>query len=319
MITHWDDLEHARHAKGHIDAIWTALTGKHSVTVGVNRIRVEPGMWSTPIHVEGSEEEIFYVIGGTGTSVQLADRAELKAFDVGPGDCLVHLPGEHAHSLRAGPEGLDVLAFGERHPPMGTTRLPRAGVAWGLGSWAPIGSAEDHPWRREAAAGAADVPAASPRPGRIVNIDAVKVNARDRTTVISDWRDIGTAAGSKRTGINHIRIHAGALMVPPHCHGAEEEIFVVLEGDGDLELWPSARYGGQRETFPVRAGSTVARPAGTHRAHTFRAGSAGMTVLAYGTRDPNDIVYYPRSGKISFRGVGVIGRLEQLDYWDGDE
>ena len=26
----------------------------------------------------------------------------------------------------------------------------------------------------------------------------------------------------------------------------------------------------------------------------------------------------PRSGKISFRGVGVIGRLEQLDYWDGE-
>ena len=29
--------------------------------------------------------------------------------------------------------------------------------------------------------------------------------------------------------------------------------------------------------------------------------------------------YYPRSGKISFRGVGVIGRLEQVDYWDGED
>jgi len=44
-----------------------------------------------------------------------------------------------------------------------------------------------------------------------------------------------------------------------------------------------------------------------------------MTLLAYGTRDPNDIAYYPRSGKISFRGVGVIGRLEQADYWDGED
>ena len=44
----------------------------------------------------------------------------------------------------------------------------------------------------------------------------------------------------------------------------------------------------------------------------------GMRVLAFGTRDPNDITYYPRSRKIMFRGVGVIGRLEQLDYWEGE-
>ena len=54
----------------------------------------------------------------------------------------------------------------------------------------------------------------------------------------------------------------------------------------------------------MRAGCTIARPAGTRRAHAMRAGDDGMTLLAYGTRDPNDIVYYPRSGKISFRGVG---------------
>jgi uncharacterized cupin superfamily protein len=43
-----------------------------------------------------------------------------------------------------------------------------------------------------------------------------------------------------------------------------------------------------------------------------------MTVLMYGTRDPNDICFYPRSGKVSLRGVGVIARLQQLDYWDGE-
>jgi hypothetical protein len=29
--------------------------------------------------------------------------------------------------------------------------------------------------------------------------------------------------------------------------------------------------------------------------------------------------YYPRSNKISFRGLGVIGRLERLNYWDEEE
>ncbi len=93
----------------------------------------------------------------------------------------------------------------------------------------------------------------------------------------------------------------------------------MLEGDGELELWPSPREGGERETFPLRSGSVVARPPGTHRAHGLRAGPNGMIALAYGTRVPNDLAYYPRSGKVNLRGLGVIGRLEQLGYWDGEE
>ena len=69
----------------------------------------------------------------------------------------------------------------------------------------------------------------------------------------------------------------------------------------------------------MRAGSVVARPAGTGVAHAFRGGEAGMTLLMYGNRDPNDICFYPRSGKVMLRGVGVVGRLEQLDYWDGED
>jgi uncharacterized cupin superfamily protein len=41
-----------------------------------------------------------------------------------------------------------------------------------------------------------------------------------------------------------------------------------------------------------------------------------MTYLAYGTRKPNDLVYYPRSGKVFFRGLGVIARVEHDD--DGE-
>ena len=51
----------------------------------------------------------------------------------------------------------------------------------------------------------------------------------------------------------------------------------------------------------------------------FRGGPDGLTFLAYGTREPNDICYYPRSGKVFLGGVGVIGRIEQLDYWDGED
>ncbi len=107
---------------------------------------------------------------------------------------------------------------------------------------------------------------------------------------------------------------------PPNCHSEEEEVFVVLEGEGVLELWPSPvaeRRGAQREDVQVRAGHVVARPPATRVAHAFSAGPGGMTLLLF-TRQPNDICYYPRSQKISWRGVGLIGRIESLEYMDGE-
>ena len=44
-----------------------------------------------------------------------------------------------------------------------------------------------------------------------------------------------------------------------------------------------------------------------------------LAFLAYGTREPDDMCYYPHSNKISFRGLGVVGRIERLDYWDGED
>ena len=48
------------------------------------------------------------------------------------------------------------------------------------------------------------------------------------------------------------------------------------------------------------------------------AGAEGITYLVYGTREPNDIAYYPRSNKVYFRGVGLMMRAEHVSYWDGE-
>jgi uncharacterized cupin superfamily protein len=276
-----------------------------SVTVGVQRIEIEPGRWSTPAHEEGAEEEIFYVLGGSGISWQ-----EGAVYEVRGGDCLVHLAGEGTHTLRAGPDGLDLLAFGQRSLAT-TTRLPRAGVNWLGETWVEAG-AGGHPWKREAAAGEPEVGEISARPATIVNVGSVDGLLRGRGERIrSTRRDLGRAAGSRRTGLQHVTVEPGWQATARHCHSAEEELFVVLDGDGTVRL-------GDEEPA-VRAGTVVARPAATGVAHSFHAGDGGLVYLAYGTREPNDIVYYPDSGKVSLRGVGVIFRPEQLDYWDGEE
>jgi uncharacterized cupin superfamily protein len=317
VISHWDDVDAVHRGSGHISGHWQALTGEASERAGVKRIRLDPGKWSTPLHLEGSEEEIFFVLDGSGVSVQ-GDGSDDAAYAVGPGDCLVHLALEHAHTLQAGPDGLDVLAFGERHY-AANTLLPRAGVSWLGPTWVLEGRPDDHPWTREIAIGPPTVGELSERPPRIVNVADVEPTRREGETVVRAVRDLGRAAGSLKTGLQVFDVPSGKLHNPPHCHSAEEEIFVVLDGDGTLELWPHLRFGGEHETHAVRRGSVVARPAGTGRAHTFRAGEDGMRVLAYGTRDSRDVTFYPRSGKVSFRGVGLIGRLQVLDYWDGED
>ncbi len=315
MISHWDDVRSSRGERGHIAGTWQSLTGRDSRTIGVKRIRVDPGMWSTPLHLEGAEEEIFYVLAGSGVSVQ-SEGEDPLAYEVGAGDCLVHLALENAHTLRAGDDGIDVLAFGQRTYAGGVTWLPRAGVAWLGETWAPVGAEDDHPWAREAAAGPAEIAETSARPETIVNVDDVESVERDGATVGRRVRNLGRAAGSVRTGLRLSEVLPGKLNAPPHCHSAEEEIFIVLEGDGELLLWE----GDEVSEHPVRTGSVVARLAGAGVAHAFRGGEQGMTVLMYGTRDPNDICYYPRSGKVYFTGLGVVARLgESSDYWDGED
>ena len=53
-IAHWDEARSWRGEKGHIAGTWHSLTGSRSRTVGVKRIQVDPGMWSTPLHLEGA-------------------------------------------------------------------------------------------------------------------------------------------------------------------------------------------------------------------------------------------------------------------------
>ena len=316
MISHWDDARTSRGERGHIAGTWSSLTGRNSRTVGLKRIQIDPGMWSTPLHLEGAEEEIFYVLGGSGVSVQWEGEGDAVGYEVRAGDCLLHLALENSHTLKAGPDGLDVLAFGQRTYAEGITWLPRAGVAWLGETWAPVGAEEDHPWAREAAAGPPEFGELSPRPPTIVRVADLEPLERDTATIGRRVRFPGRAMGSVKTGIRHAEVFPGKLNAPPHCHAAEEEIFVVLDGDGHVLLWEEDGV----EEHEVRAGSIVCRQAGTGVAHAFRAGDAGMTLLMYGTRDPREVCYYPRSGKVYFVGLGIVTRVgEPLDYWEGED
>ncbi|MBA3808651.1 MAG: cupin domain-containing protein, partial [Solirubrobacterales bacterium] len=216
----------AERAAGHIKGLWRELgRAAGTRTIGLRRIEIAPGCFSTPVHDHGVEEEIFFVLGGKGLLWQKGSTYALSE-----GDCIVHRPGRGEHTLRAGEDGLDVLVFGQRSEPV-LTALPRAGVAWSGVRWIELAGGEG-PFAREAAAGPPQCP--PPTAERAANVIALTDSPAIRDGQV---RPLGRAAGARASGLNHVTLSAGQGGAPAHCHSLEEELFVVLDGDGVLELW----------------------------------------------------------------------------------
>jgi uncharacterized cupin superfamily protein len=307
-LAHWDDVEERRAAKGEMDAVWQMLGRAAGTTgVGVNRVRVAAGKLPTPPHSHGASEEIYFVLSGSGLAWQDGDVHELRA-----GDCVIHTADHFEHTFVAGDDGLEYLVYGTRHPTeigwLPRSRAIRIGWPW-------VEGRDDDPWDVEATLPPLAVGDPKPRPENIRNVDEIELESEGNQTWVG-------FPGSVHAGFAWEKIAPGKMGSVPHCHSEEEEIFVILDGTATLHLWPSPRradLGALREQHDLRPGHVVSRPPGTGVSHHFIAGDQGCTMLIYGTRKPNDMCFYPRSNKISWRGLGVIGRVEHLDYWDGEE
>ena len=140
-----------------MDATWQML-GRAAGTkgVGVNRVRVAPGTLPTPPHSHGASEETFYVLDGSGLAWQDGEVHEVRS-----GDCVIHRADHHEHTFVAGPNGLDFLVFGTRHPTeigwLPRSRAIRIGWPW-------VEGRDDDPWDIEAGVEPLAVGEPAPRP-----------------------------------------------------------------------------------------------------------------------------------------------------------
>ena len=135
---------------------------------------------------------------------------------------------------------------------------------------------------------------------------------------------VGTRIGARLLGYNITVVPPGMRAFPLHNHHANEEMFFILSGSGEL------RMGG--ETSPLRAGDFIAcPPGGPEVAHQIvNTGSGELRYLAVSTMHVPEVVEYPDSGKIALvsrqsrpdgtqRVLRHVSRESAgLDYWDGE-
>ena len=129
---------------------------------------------------------------------------------------------------------------------------------------------------------------------------------------------ISDRIGARKLGYNLTVLPAGRTQCPFHCHHGDEEMFLILEGEGEL------RFGDAR--YPIRAHDVIACPPGGPEVahHIVNTGTTAMRYLALSTRGDVDACEYPDSQKVAvFAGEQGKRRLRKIyraedavDYYD---
>lgn len=131
---------------------------------------------------------------------------------------------------------------------------------------------------------------------------------------------LGTGTAATKLGASIDILAPGKRGCPYHYHHAQEEMFIVLEGQGTLRV--------AGEMLAVSAGDVVFIPPGPEYPHQFiNTSDAPMKYLSISTKDTPEICFYPDSDKYmaytlrNARGerfAGIHRAKDDLDYWDGE-
>jgi uncharacterized cupin superfamily protein len=122
--------------------------------------------------------------------------------------------------------------------------------------------------------------------------------------------------GARQLGYNLTELPPGKVQCPFHSHHAEEEMFLILEGEGELRFGP--------DRYPLKPMDVVACPTGGPEvAHQIvNTGTSTMRYLSLSTLAPVEVCTYPDSGKIGYyteTGARRIHRIrDSADYYDGE-
>jgi uncharacterized cupin superfamily protein len=155
----------------------------------------------------------------------------------------------------------------------------------------------------------------------VINLDQLVVDDVEENGLYTSSRaSISTLIGARQLGYNLSVLPPGKSQCPFHSHHSEEEMFFILEGEGEL------RFGEQR--YALRKHDVVACPTGGPEvAHQIiNTGTTDLKYLSLSTLAEVEICEYPDSQKIlassrkpSERFRGLFRTETAVDYYDREK
>ena len=137
---------------------------------------------------------------------------------------------------------------------------------------------------------------------------------------------IAPRIGAQKLGYNITAVPPGKSAFPLHNNHVNEEMFLILEGEGEV------RIGAERHS--IHKGDVIAcPPGGPEAAHQIinTSETAELRYLAVSTKQTPEIAKYPDSGKFGILaefppgpdgkpgGLRFVSRPElSVDYWEGE-
>ncbi len=124
--------------------------------------------------------------------------------------------------------------------------------------------------------------------------------------------DIGRTLGSDTIGLLVQTVKPGMRSSRRHRHLFQEEILVVMAGEGTLI------HGEER--VPATAGEAFCYRAGDPDPHCFEnTGTTDLVIWAFGNRFPHEVCLYPDQGVAFVEGLGAEVPLEAVRQSDWTE
>lgn len=130
---------------------------------------------------------------------------------------------------------------------------------------------------------------------------------------------LGTNTAAQKLGASVDVVAPGKRSCPYHFHYAQEEMFVIIEGQGMLRV--------AGEMLPIKTGDVIFIPPGPEYPHQIiNSSEAPLKYLSISTRETPELCEYPDSGKyqaiVTINGAHAFETVQRaengLDYWDGE-
>lgn len=159
-------------------------------------------------------------------------------------------------------------------------------------------------------------------PKPLMNLDEVVFDdVEENGRYTSSRAQISDHIGAKKLGYNLTVVPPGKTQCPFHNHHGEEEMFFIIEGEGEL------RFGEQR--YPIRRHDVIAcPPGGPEVAHQIiNTGSTDLRYLALSTLVEVEACEYPDSQKVLIvagpRGARGLRRMfkaeDEVEYYERED